>query len=264
MKIGISTASLYPMETEKAFELLGRNGIPVTEIFFNSPSELREDFTDKLLKTKEKYGIEVASVHPCGSVGEPYFLFSEYLRRYEETRAFYRKYYAAAKKLGAKTVVLHGDSLVGHISMKEYCKRLCDMNLDAAEYGVSLSHENVNRYRAALPKNVEAIRRLGDDKQSFTFDVKQAVRAGCGVEEMLKAMKGKLVNVHISDNSSDGDCLLPGRGSFDFKGFFQALSSEGYDGACLIEVYRYAYDDVGELINSYRIVNNCHKNIDKL
>ena len=82
MKIGISTASLYPMETEKALEFLGVNGIPVTEVFFNSPSELEDDFTDKLLEIKQKYDIEIASVHPCGSVGEPYFLFSGYKRRY--------------------------------------------------------------------------------------------------------------------------------------------------------------------------------------
>lgn len=254
MKIGISTASLYPLETEKALEFLGANGIPVTEIFFNSPSELEDGFTDKLRSIKEKYGIEVASVHPCGSVGEPYYLFSGYQRRYEEIRRFYRKYYAAAKKLGARYVVLHGDSLAGHISMEDYCKRLDEMRGDAEEYGVILSHENVNRYRAALPENVRAIREMTGDRQLFTFDVKQAVRAGCGVDEMYSAMRGKIVNVHISDHSDEGDCLLPGRGGFDFAGLFDKLSADGYNGACLIEVYRHAFNDPKELLESYKKV----------
>lgn len=255
MKIGISTASLYPLETEKALEFLGKNGIPVTEIFFNSPSELDDDFTDKLLEIKQRYGIEVVSVHPCGSVGEPYFLFSEYKRRYEETREFYKKYYKAAQKLGAKTIVLHGDSLMGHISMNEYCKRLDEMNEDAAFYGVTVSHENVNRFRCATPKNITEIRRLTNDRQEFTFDVKQAVRAGVSVQDVYEAMKGKIVNVHISDHSESDDCVLPGDGNFDFGQLFSVLQNDGYEGACLIEVYRRAYDEYSKLLDSHKFVN---------
>ena len=36
MRIGISTASLYPMRTEEALLFLCKNGVKVTEIFFNS------------------------------------------------------------------------------------------------------------------------------------------------------------------------------------------------------------------------------------
>lgn len=254
MKIGISTASLYPMETEKALEFLGLNGIPVTEIFFNSPSELEDDFTDKLLEIKQKYDIEIASVHPCGSVGEPYFLFSGYKRRYDEIRQFYKKYYKAAKKLGAKTVVLHGDSLAGHIGMEEYCQRLDEMNSDAAEFSVTLSHENVNRYRGAIAQNILEMRKLTKDRQKFTFDVKQAVRAGCPIYDMYEAMRGKIVNVHISDHNNTHDCMLPGDGDFDFSELFQKLKDDGYDGACLIEVYSHAYKDVNELIEKYKNV----------
>ena len=35
MKIGISSASYYPMETELAFEEIGKNSIQTSEIFFN-------------------------------------------------------------------------------------------------------------------------------------------------------------------------------------------------------------------------------------
>ena len=255
MKIGISTASLYPLETEKALEFLGQNGISVTEIFFNSPLELEDDFTDKLLEIKQKYEIEVVSVHPCGSVGEPYFLFSDYIRRYSETREFYKKYYKAARKLGAKTVVLHGDSLAGHISFEEYCKRLDEMNGDAALYGVTVSHENVNRFRCATPENIAEIRRLTNDRQEFTFDIKQAVRAGYPVYDVYEAMKGKIVNVHISDHFEFDDCVLPGDGKFDFRELFSVLKNDGYEGACLIEVYRRAYDDYSKLLDSHKFVN---------
>ncbi len=260
MKIGISTSSLYPLETEKALEFVCKNNIPVTEIFFNSPSELEPEFVKKLAETARAYGTEISSVHPCGSVGEPYFLFSEYTRRCNEAMEFYKRYYRAAEILGAKTVVLHGDSLAGHIPDEEYCRRLIEMNRSASDFGVCVSHENVNRYRAATPLNVKNFRELTQDKLEFTFDVKQAVRAGCGVDAMLNAMKGKIINVHISDNCDTCDCMLPGKGSFDFASLFKVLKTDGYDGACLIEVYNYAYSDPMELIEAYKFVSNIHKN----
>ena len=44
MKIGISTACLYPMLTEKSLEEVGKSGIKDAEIFFNSMGELEKDF----------------------------------------------------------------------------------------------------------------------------------------------------------------------------------------------------------------------------
>lgn len=259
MKIGISTASLYPLETEKALEFLCQNEIPVTEIFFNSPSELEADFVKNLASLSKAYGIEISSVHPCGSVGEPYFLFSEYKRRYKESMDFYKRYYRAAEILGAKTVVLHGDSLVGHISDEEYCQRLLEMNETAHGFGVCISHENVNRFRAAVPEHVEKFRRLTGNRLNFTFDIKQSVRAGCEVDAMYSAMNGKIINVHISDNCKETDCMLPGKGDFDFKSLFDRLKADGYDGACLIEVYRYAYKEPSELLSAYNYVKKFHE-----
>ncbi len=252
MKIGISSASLYPLETEDALKLLGENEIPVTEIFFNSPSELKPPFVHELDRIRKYYGTEINSIHPSGSVGEPYYLFSGYARRYRDAFEYYKQYYYAAAKMGAKTVVLHGDSLVGHIPMTEYCERLLEMNMEAAKYGVSVCHENVNRYRAATPENVAEIRRLTEDRLKFTFDVKQAVRDGCGVNKMYEAMRGNIINVHISDHDDFYDCMLPGKGYFDFKSLFTRLKADGYDGACLIEVYRYAYGEHEELFESYK------------
>lgn len=259
MKLGISNASLYPLETEQSLKLLGENGVKVTEIFFNSPSELQPQFIDELNHIRTHYGIEITSVHPCGSMGEPYFLFSGYERRYRDSFEYYKRYYHALRVLEGKTVVLHGDSLVGHVSMQEYCERLLEMNEEASKYGVCICHENVNRYRGATPENIKEIRRLTDDKIKFTLDIKQAVRDGCGVDAMYEAMRGNIINVHISDHTKEQDCLLPGKGEFDFESLFQKLSAHGYDGACLIEVYRNAYNEPDELFKAYEELKNNHK-----
>lgn len=48
MRIGASTACLYPMETEKAVATLIENGFRIIEIFFNSFSELEPEYLEKL------------------------------------------------------------------------------------------------------------------------------------------------------------------------------------------------------------------------
>ena len=48
MRIGASTACLYPMETEKAVATLIENGFRIIEIFFNSFSELELEYLEKL------------------------------------------------------------------------------------------------------------------------------------------------------------------------------------------------------------------------
>lgn len=259
MKLGISNASLYPMETEESLKLLGENGVTVTEIFFNSPSELQPQFIAELDRIRRHYGIEIVSVHPCGSMGEPYFLFSGYNRRYKDSFEYYKRYYHTLQVLGGKTVVLHGDSLQGHIPMQEYCERLLEMNEEAQKYGVCICHENVNRYRGATPENIKEIRKLTEDKIKFTLDIKQTVRDGCGFDAMYDAMRGNIINVHISDHTFEQDCMLPGNGTFKFGRLFDRLSDDGYDGACLIEVYRNAYDQPQELFDALNKLKINHK-----
>ena len=76
MKLGVSTASYYPLETELALEQIGKSGIKTTEIFFNANCELEPSFTSELCHIKNKYGITVSSVHPTMSLAESFMLFS--------------------------------------------------------------------------------------------------------------------------------------------------------------------------------------------
>jgi sugar phosphate isomerase/epimerase len=53
--------------------------------------------------------------------------------------------------------------------------------------------------------------------------------------------------------------MLPLDGEFKFKPFFERLETDGYEGACLIEVYRYAYANEAHLLESYNKVKKIHK-----
>ena len=53
MNIGVSSACFYPLETEKSIEEIGKLGIKTSEIFFNSPMELKSPILDEIIKIKD-------------------------------------------------------------------------------------------------------------------------------------------------------------------------------------------------------------------
>ena len=91
--IGVSTACLYPLETEKAFEYLAKNGIKNTEIFFNTDSELTPSFVSELKHIALANGVRVYSVHPFMSTSDYYYLFCEYPRRQADALDKYRRFF---------------------------------------------------------------------------------------------------------------------------------------------------------------------------
>ncbi len=56
MKTGISTACLYPMETEQALALLLSLGYRRFEVFLNAFEELEKPFLRELKRRAEEYG----------------------------------------------------------------------------------------------------------------------------------------------------------------------------------------------------------------
>ena len=76
MKAGVSTACLYPMVLEKAFQSLAETGVRTTEIFVNSHCELSGTYKSEMLAMQKEYGIDVVSVHPFTCGIEPMMLFT--------------------------------------------------------------------------------------------------------------------------------------------------------------------------------------------
>ena len=244
MSIGISTASFYPLETEEAIAILSENSIPCTEIFFNCAKELKDSFIDYVIDIIDNSPLRVTAIHPMLSFAEPYMIFSEYMRRFEESEENFKRYFEIAARLGAKFVNLHGDRPTGKLPVEEYCERFKILADSGKKFGITLCQENVNGYRSADPEFLaDMVRLLGDDA-NFTLDIKQCIRAGYTVPEIMEAMDYKIRHVHISDHSPAADCLLPTRGNFNFKELITDLKNHGYNGDFVIEVYQNAYKNL--------------------
>lgn len=252
MKIGISTSCLYPMYTEQSFEMLCKNGIQLTEIFFNANCELQPQFIKQLCEIKNEYGITVSSIHPTMSLAESFMLFSNYDRRFYEGLEIYKRYGEIAAELGAKYVIMHGGKPNGTMDNYGYFDRFAAVSEVVKQNGATLLQENVVKFRAG---DIEALRNMSDylgDSVNFCLDVKQSIRGGYSPFDVLHILKDKIKHLHLSDSNENYDCMLPLEGDFNFKHFLDTAKQCGYTGDAVIEVYRNAFGEPQELFASHK------------
>lgn len=249
MRVGVSTACLYPLELEKSLAALQPLGFRTYECFFNTFSELKKDYLSTFRTMLEQFGSRVCSVHPFFSGFESFLLFSEYKRRFWDTLELYKSFFEAAQYLGAQYCVIHGDKK-DIISEEEYFSRFYTMVECGKQFGVTVIQENVNLFRSANPDFILRMKKALGENAKFVFDVKQAVRAGWDPYDILNAMGENVVHVHISDNLPGQDCLLPGKGQMEFSRLRRRLDELHFHGDFIVELYRHNFKEPSELYDA--------------
>lgn len=256
MAIGISTSCLYPLETEKSLDTLGKIGVKSCEIFLNSPSETTLGFAKILNKIRDEYGMKISAVHPFSSFAETYMLFSAYQKRFDDMLEFYKRNFEVTAALRANFSVIHGALAGAKINDTEYFERFAKLIEEGKKTGVKVCHENVNRHLCESPDFVKKMKGyLGEDFK-LVFDVKQAVRAGFSPIEFAENFKSDIVHIHISDHTEISDCLPPGKGNFDFTKLMKIMNSAGYNGDYIIELYRENFEGIGDLQTALNYMQN--------
>ena len=259
MNLGISSACFYPEVTEKAVKYLCENGAPEIEIFFNSACELKGKILSEISHITKSNGTRVVSVHPFTSGFEPFMLFSDYQRRFEDGLEFCKTYFEAMNTLGAEIFVLHGDRFESRHSDERYFERYLKLFRMGKNEGICVAQENVCRCRSRDLDFIKNMKLALKDEVAFVLDLKQATRSELSYKDVLSAMGDKLVHLHLNDCDDKSDCLLPGKGNRDFKEFFKIVEQNGYKGSAVIEVYRQNFGEYTELIESLDFLNNVLK-----
>lgn len=258
LDIGLSSAVFYPeVNTENAISVISKLGFKSAEIFLNSPSEYTEDFINRLAYEKEKYNMDINSVHAFSSSFEPY-LFDSYRRRRDDMFNYFKQVCKAGKMLGAKCYTFHGMKYqnINHINKQLIIDIYNKLTYTALENGIKLAQENVSW---CMSSNIEYIKFIEENcayDLYFTLDIKQAYRAKIDPCEYIKIMGNKLVNFHINDRDDESSCLLPGKGNVDYVRILKKLKEVGYFGNLIIEVYR-------ENFQSYNELNYTKKKLEK-
>jgi sugar phosphate isomerase/epimerase len=263
MRIGLSSATFYPsVNTEDSIEIMSKLGYECGEVFLNSICEYEEDFVKRIVENKERYKFDVISVHAFGSVFEPY-LFDRYERRRKDLIKFFRAVCKAAALLGAKYYTFHGMRLEKYSDInKTFIVDIYnELSYIASEEGIMLSQENVSWCMSALPDFLKMIKSECKYPLGFTLDIKQSYKANISPDVYIDIMKNNLVNIHINDRDNANPCLLPGKGSVDYKSLLTGLKSIGYKGDGIIEVYSTNYNSLEELRDARNFVEAFVKSV---
>lgn len=257
MKVGVSTACLFPKPIEESLYELAVNGVGCVELFVNTHSELRKSFVHSLLKLMQRFDITCPSVHPFTCEIEPLMFFSDYERRMTDAMEYYKLYFQFMNIVGADIFVFHGGK--GDKGKEHYCERYSKLYRLGKEFGVTVAVENVTRCQSRSSAFIRDISAILGGEFAFVLDTKQAIRAGETPMAFLDAAGKNVVHVHISDSGELGDCLPIGKGNFRFKPFFDKLNSLNPDANLILELYRSSFNSISDLISSYNILVNMTK-----
>ena len=256
MNFGISTACFYPEITENAVKFLCENGTPNIEIFFNSACETKGKILNEIKSIIKANGTNVTSIHPFTSAFEPFMMFSDYERRFEDALLFCQNYFKAANDLGAEIIVLHGDRAdrIGHDD--RYIERYQKLYELGRQNGVYIAQENVSRCRSRDLEFLKKMKKELGDNVRFVLDLKQSRRSGVDYKDIVSVLSDKIIHLHLNDFDENHDCLLAGQGICDFKEVFSLIEKKTNCQNAIIEVYRENYGDYSEIIKSLNFVKN--------
>lgn len=256
MKAGISTASFYPLETEKAFRCIAERGIKLAEIFVNTHCELKDPYLSEVFEIQAEYGVEVRSVHPfvCGI--EPMMLFTAYDRRVNDMIGYIESFFEYMNRVGAKYYILHGNKPQNTCADEVYFERFERLQDAAKAYGVTVLQENVVRCTSRSLDFLVKMKAALGDKAKFVLDTKQAHRSELDPVDIVRALGDSILHLHYSDYGKKGDCLKFGDGEYDDLRLFSELKAAGYKGDMVIELYKGSYRDADDLAENCRALQD--------
>ena len=254
MIAGVSTACLYPEPIEESLYNLAVNGVSCVELFINTHSELKKSFAHGMAGLLKRFDVKCTSVHPFTSEMEAIMFFSSYERRMADMLEYYKLYFRFMNIVGAGIFVFHGGKPASTLNTELYCERYSKLFRLGKEFGITVAVENVSRCKSAKAAFIKDIAGKLGNEFAFVLDTKQALRAGENPFSFLDAAGSRVSHVHISDSGEMGDCLLIGRGRFNFRQFFEKLNSLNPDCSVILELYRNGFNGISDLVSSYNIL----------
>lgn len=249
IKVGLSTASVYPLRIEAAFQCAAELGYDGVELMVWS-EPVSQDVA-AVAKLSRRYDMPVLSVHaPC-------LLISQRVWGSDPIAKLDRSV-QAAERLGATTVVVHPPFRW----QRRYAEGFSDQVAALEERSdVLVAVENMFPFRAdrffgSGQTSIERMRRRGGNPGAgvsafapsydpldgghahYTLDLSHTATAGTDALEMAARMGDGLVHLHLCDGNgaATDEHLVPGRGSQPTVEVCEMLAGGGFTGQVVLEV----------------------------
>ena len=248
IKVGLSTASVYPLRTEAAFEYAARLGYDGVELMVWAEAVSQD--VGAIAQLSKRYRMPVLSVHaPCLLISQRVWGANPIPKLDRSVRA--------AEQLGAQTVVVHPPFRW----QRRYAEGFADQVAELEAAGeVMVAVENMFPFRAdrffGSGTSIERMRKRGGNPgpgisafapsydpldgghAHYTLDLSHTATAGTDAVDMATRMGAGLVHLHLCDGSgaSTDEHLVPGRGTQPTVEICQTLAAGGFAGHVILEV----------------------------
>jgi sugar phosphate isomerase/epimerase len=230
VKVGLSTASVYPEGTPVAFELAARAGYDGVEVMVWTDPVSQDPYA--LRRLSQHYAVPILAVHsPCLIVTQRVWSTDPWTRL--------QRAQAAAELLGAQTVVVHPPFRW----QRDYARRFRQgIRRMANETDVRFAVENMFPLRLR-GREVSAYEPswnvVGDEPYlHYTLDLSHTAVSKSDALAMFDLMGEGLSHLHIADGSGlpKDEHLVPGRGGQPCAEVLERLAQRGFDGYVIVEI----------------------------
>ena len=249
IKVGLSTASVYPLRTEAAFEYAARLGYDGVELMVWAESVSQD--IEAIAELSRRYVMPVLAVHaPCLLISQRVWGANPIAKLDRSVRA--------AEDLGAQTVVVHPPFRWQRRYAEGFSEQVVRLE---ASTGVIVAVENMFPFRAdrflgGTQASIERMRKRGGKPgpaisafspsydplegghAHYTLDFSHTATAGTDALDMARRMGPGLAHLHLTDGSGAyiDEHLVPGRGTQPTVEVCQMLAASAFSGHVILEV----------------------------
>lgn len=249
IKVGLSTASVYPLRTEAAFECAAELGYDGVELMVWAEAASQD--VAAIARMSRRYRMPVLSVHaPCLLISQRVWGTDPVSKLDRTVRA--------AEQLGAPTVVVHPPFRWQRRYAEGFSEQVARLE-EAGEVAVAVENMfpfRADRFFGSGQPSIERMRRRGGrpgpaisafapsydpldgDHAHYTLDLSHTATAGTDALDMARRMGSGLVHLHLCDGSgaSTDEHLVPGRGTQPTAEVCQMLAGGDFAGQVVLEV----------------------------
>lgn len=248
--IGLSTASVYPQNTEAAFGYAADLGFDGIELMVWGESVSQN--VAQVAHLSQRYQVPVLSVHaPCLIISQRVWG--------RDPKAKLRRSVQAAEDLGASTVVVHPpfrwqrdyvrafDDLVTEleassdvrVAVENMFPMRADRFFGAGERSARRMSERGGTPGASASAFGKSIDPTVDGYAHYTLDLSHAATAGVDALGMADRMGRGLEHLHLTDGTgaAHDEHLIPGDGSQPCVEVCRRLADSDFSGAVVLEVH---------------------------
>ncbi|MCZ4562579.1 sugar phosphate isomerase/epimerase [Rhodococcus sp. IEGM 1401] len=248
IQVGLSTASVYPQNTEAAFRYAAELGYDGIELMVWAESVSQD--VDAVAALSREYSMPVQAIHaPC-------LLISQRVWGSDPVTKLARSV-EAAEKLESATVVVHPPFRWQRKYSDGFADQVAELESNSH---VVVAVENMfpmraDRFFGRKEKSAQRLERRGGPGAAlsafspsydptdvghghYTLDLSHTATAGSDALEMLDRMGEGIAHLHLADGrgASVDEHLIPGHGSQPCVEVCTELVRRGFEGQAVIEI----------------------------